>query len=91
MNENLLSLVKSDWRSTNDYPTLKGKAKVLSFDLETHDPNLEENGPGALRKDGYVIGFSIATEDGFKGYYPLRHESDNVEDQVPLSDGSRSN
>jgi len=79
MNENLLSLVNSDWRPTNNYPTLKGKAKVLSFDLETHDPNLLENGPGALRKDGYVIGFSIATEDGFKGYYPIRHESDNVD------------
>lgn len=79
MKEELLSMVPSDWRPKNEYPTLKGRAKILSYDLETYDPNLEENGPGALRKDGYVIGFSIATDDGFAGYYPIRHPMDNVE------------
>ena len=61
MKEALLSMLPSDWRPKNDYPMLRGRAKILSYDLETSDPNLEENGPGALRKDGYVIGFSIAT------------------------------
>jgi len=79
MNENLLSLVESPWRPYTNFPSLK-KAGLISFDVETYDPNLEENGPGALRGDGYIIGFSIATNDGFKGYYPLRHEGgDNLE------------
>lgn len=79
MNEELMALLPSDWRPSNHYPTLKGKAKILSFDLETYDPNLEENGPGALRKDGYVIGFSLATDDGYADYFPIRHAGDNVE------------
>lgn len=79
MKEELMSLVPSDWRPTNEYPTIKGRAKEISFDLETCDPNLDEKGPGALRKDGFVIGFSLATDDGFKGYYPIRHPGDNVE------------
>jgi len=79
MKQELINLVDSNWRPKNEYPELKGRAKILSIDLETYDPNLEENGPGALRKDGYIIGFSIATDDGFSGYYPIRHDGDNME------------
>ena len=81
MNPELLNLVKSDWRPYNKFPKLKGKASQIAVDVETYDPNLLKNGPGAIRKDGYVIGFSIATPDGFKGYYPIRHEGpDNLKD-----------
>lgn len=75
----LFSTVKSDWRPYNKFPDLKG-AKQIAVDVETYDPNLLTNGPGALRKDGYIVGFSVATSDLFKGYYPLRHEGgDNLE------------
>ena len=30
-------------------------------------------GPGGVRKDGYVVGVSIATDDGFADYFPIRH------------------
>ena len=30
-------------------------------------------GPGGVRKDGYIVGFSVATDDGFAEYYPVRH------------------
>jgi DNA polymerase I-like protein with 3'-5' exonuclease and polymerase domains len=32
-------------------------------------------GPGGVRKDGYVVGVSVATDDGFSEYYPVRHEA----------------
>jgi len=70
--------VQSDWRPSNKYPNLKD-AKVLSLDIETYDPNLEESGPGALRKDGYIIGFSVATNDGYADYFPIKHPEDNVD------------
>ena len=80
MNPELLNLVKSDWRPPTKFPKLVGKAREIAFDVETYDPHLLDSGPGAIRKDGYVCGFSVATDDGFKGYYPIRHEGgDNLE------------
>jgi DNA polymerase I-like protein with 3'-5' exonuclease and polymerase domains len=73
MNKDRINLVKSDWRPVENFPTLVGKAKEISFDVETYDPNLKEKGPGAIRKDGYICGFSVATNDGFSGYYPIKH------------------
>lgn len=78
MNNELLNLVPSTWRPSNNYPELRD-ARQIAVDVETYDPNLLKNGPGAIRKDGYVIGFSVATDDGFKGYYPIRHPEDNVD------------
>lgn len=75
----LIKGVPCDWRPRADYPRLIGKAKRISFDVETYDPNLLDRGPGAIRKDGYICGFSIATDDGFSGYYPIRHDGgDNL-------------
>jgi len=48
-------------------------AKIISFDCETYDPNLLTNGPGGVRNDGRLIGVSVATDTGFKGYYPFGH------------------
>jgi DNA polymerase I-like protein with 3'-5' exonuclease and polymerase domains len=81
MNKERMSLVKSDWRPAENFPKLIGKAKEISFDVETYDPNLKNKGPGAIRKDGYICGFSVATGDGFSGYYPIKHEGgDNLPD-----------
>ncbi len=53
-------------------PDLSREERV-AFDIETRDPNLKELGPGVYRKDGYVLGVSLATPGGFKEYYNLRH------------------
>jgi DNA polymerase I-like protein with 3'-5' exonuclease and polymerase domains len=70
----------TEWKFKNEYPELD-QAKLIAFDTETKDPRLKTDGPGTIRKDGYIVGFSIATDYGFKAYYPLRHEGGgNVED-----------
>jgi len=49
-------------------------ATLIAMDIETYDPALREMGsPGVFRKDGYVLGFSLATPDGFAEYYDLNH------------------
>ena len=48
-------------------------AKLIAFDCETYDPNLLTNGPGGIRKDGRLIGISVATDTGFRGYFPFGH------------------
>ena len=70
-----LSFLKpeSGWIPPKELPDLSN-SKIISFDVETHDPNLLTNGPGGVRNDGKLVGLSMATDDGFKGYYPIRHE-----------------
>jgi DNA polymerase I-like protein with 3'-5' exonuclease and polymerase domains len=63
----------TEWTAPTELPNLSG-AKVISLDCETKDPNLMTLGPGGVRGDGYVIGVSIATDNGVRGYYPIRHE-----------------
>lgn len=53
-------------------PDLSG-AKVISLDIETKDPELKNKGPGVYRKDGYICGVGIATDDGLAEYYDLAH------------------
>jgi len=48
-------------------------SKYISYDIETYDPNLTEFGPGVFRKDGYMLGFSLADESGFAEYYNVGH------------------
>lgn len=49
-------------------------SKLISVDVETYDPRLQEKGPGGVRRDGYVCGVSLATDDGWAEYLPIRHE-----------------
>jgi DNA polymerase I-like protein with 3'-5' exonuclease and polymerase domains len=56
----------------------------IAFDTETFDPLLGKPysmGSGVYRKDGYVLGCSIATEDGFKEYYNLGHRGITQEER----------
>lgn len=48
------------------------KASVISFDVETYDPDLLVKGP-AIHRGGFVLGFSLADETGFAEYYNLGH------------------
>jgi hypothetical protein len=36
------------------------KANIIAIDTETCDPNLKTMGPGGFRKDGKLVGISIA-------------------------------
>lgn len=74
-----MNQTNSEWKCYEDFPHLHD-AKLIAFDCETKDPHLLEKGPGTIRKDGYIVGFSIATDDGFKGYYPLKHSEGNLPD-----------
>ena len=55
------------------FPDLSS-AKRICIDLETYDPAIAAgNGTGAL-KGGFIAGVAIATDDGFREYYPIAHE-----------------
>jgi len=73
MTQNNFSFVQSEWMPPETLPDLSD-AKVIAFDLETYDPKLKTTGPGWTSSTGHVIGISIAV-DGWKGYYPIRHEN----------------
>ena len=64
---------KSEWVPPMDFPNIKDADKI-AIDLETKDPNIMDKGPGWATNDGEIIGVAIAV-DGWKGYYPIRHET----------------
>ncbi len=63
---------ESNWVPHGEFPDIRG-ARRIAIDSETRDPNLRAKGPGSIRRDGYPVGFSVATDDGFSGYYPIAH------------------
>jgi DNA polymerase I-like protein with 3'-5' exonuclease and polymerase domains len=71
--QGVLFVPQSDWVPPNvaDLPSWKGQDRV-GFDVECRDADLTKLGPG-VRRDGYVVGFSFAFEDGRKFYVPIRH------------------
>jgi DNA polymerase I-like protein with 3'-5' exonuclease and polymerase domains len=50
------------------------KSTIIAIDTETYDPNLKSLGPGGFRKDGKLVGISIATDSGYNEYFPIAHE-----------------
>lgn len=58
-------------------PNLQG-AELLALDIETHDPDLLDLGPGPRRGDGRILGVGVA--DGKQSWYiPVSHPaSENV-------------
>jgi DNA polymerase I-like protein with 3'-5' exonuclease and polymerase domains len=66
---------QTGWKNPEYLPDLSG-AKVIAFDTETFDPELLTAGPGWSRGPGkgHVIGLSVATDCGYKNYFPIRHE-----------------
>lgn len=53
------------------YPNLSN-SKVISFDIETYDPDLLTKGP-AVYRGGYILGIALADGNGFTEYYNLKH------------------
>lgn len=64
--------IQTEWLPPASFPDLSD-AKEIAIDLETCDPNLERFGPGWPRKDGFIVGYAVATE-GWKGYFPVAHQ-----------------
>lgn len=74
---------ESDWTPPrmDSLPSWAG-AKKVSIDTETKDPYLTDLGPGTMRRDGHIVGVSLAFDDGPQFYLPLRHEGgDNMESE----------
>jgi DNA polymerase-1 len=63
------------WKNPEYFPDLS-QAKAIALDTETKDPELLIAGPGWGRgpDKGHIIGISVATDCGYKGYFPMRHE-----------------
>lgn len=68
------------WRPIRDYPDLSS-AKIIAIDVETKELDFD-NGPGWARGTGHIVGVSVATDNGFCRYYPIRHEL-GAEDNLP--------
>ena len=50
---------------------------TVAIDIETYDPNLKTKGSGAIRKDGFVCGIAVATNNDI-AYFPLRHSDTDI-------------
>ncbi len=55
--------------------------KRLGIDTETRDPQLKKLGPG-VRRDGKVVGISLAWEDGPAHYLPIGHSEGNLPEEL---------
>jgi DNA polymerase I-like protein with 3'-5' exonuclease and polymerase domains len=53
-------------------------SKYIALDTETCDPNLKTHGPGGVRNDGHLAGISIATDNGLNDYFPVGHQTGNL-------------
>ena len=73
------SMPESSWQRPA-FVDLRANAVKIACDVESHDPELHEKGPGYIRRDAYVIGVATAAEmrDGsvWSGYFPIRHDTD---------------
>lgn len=70
------------WTKLRDLPNLS-KAKVITLDTETYDPNLETLGPGWARGDGHIAGISIGADYDGRWYFPIRHTIQTEDNYEP--------
>jgi Mesyanzhinovviridae DNA polymerase len=66
-----------NYKLPDHFPSLKGVARI-ALDLESHDPEIHDKGPG-WRRGAYPVGVSLAIQarDGtipFSEYYPIKHK-----------------
>src|SRR6187455_902864 len=58
-----------------ELPDTRTFPKLFALDSETHDPDLDTEGPGFITRESYPIGVGIVTEHtGF--YYPFAHKTE---------------
>lgn len=74
------------WEKPNEPPNLSA-ATVISFDCETKDLKLNDEGPGWARGKAHIVGVSVGAVDrqGNRGawYFPIRHEIDRHDNLDP--------
>lgn len=63
-----------------NYPDLTD-SKIISYDIETFDPELKEKGTGVYSENGRILGVAIADENGFSEYYNFGHKGVNREER----------
>ena len=73
---------EAEWQPPKDFPDLSA-AKNIAIDLETSDPALLTEGPGWAHGPGYTAGIAVSV-DGWKGYYPIAHETGQNMDTEPV-------
>lgn len=62
---------ESDWVAPERFPVFT--KNFLGFDVESRDPHLIERGPGYIRGDAKVVGYSLSDGDA-SFYFPFGHE-----------------
>jgi len=77
------AIPSTGWKTRAVFPDLSS-AKAIAIDTETYDPELMDAGPGWARGRGHIVGVSIATDDGFKCYYPVRHSISTEDNLDPI-------
>jgi DNA polymerase I-like protein with 3'-5' exonuclease and polymerase domains len=70
------------WVPPSYFPNLS-RARVISIDCETFDPELVDHGPGWARGKGHIVGVSIGADGGGRWYFPIRHEIE-PETNIPV-------
>lgn len=60
------------WEPPKKFPDLS-RAKVISIDCETYDPELIKHGPGWARGKGHLVGVAVGADGGGRWYFPMRH------------------
>lgn len=63
---------ESTWRPDTSFPE-PPTGSFVALDTETRDPNLRDQGPGFIRGDAKVAGFSVGFENGWGTYLPIAH------------------
>ena len=80
------SVPETGWRAPETFPNLSS-AVLISFDVETWDPELLQSGPGWARGVGHIVGIAIGTlaANGAIGkwYFPIRHEDTPEDTSTP--------
>lgn len=65
---------ETGWRP-KEFPNLDA-SRIIGFDTESYDPDLNTAGPGWGRNKSRLIGVSLAAEDGTSWYFPFGHGFD---------------
>lgn len=90
MSAGLCPPAPKDYVLPTHFPDLS-RAKRIAWDWETKDPNIVDKGAGVYRKDGRIVGGSIAAWDHAGAlmhaeYYPIAHRNGpNLDEKNVLS------
>lgn len=74
---NLLTRIAApEWKPPTEFRSILGLPRI-GLDIETHDPELKEKGPGAKRANTFIVGVAVGYAAGDSQYYPTAHDRGN--------------